>query len=181
MPKGITYIVCASGQSLTRADVNYCQGKGTVIVTNNTYQLAPWADVLWACDKKWWKAYPEAMKFKGRKISVQNSEVEQIKTLDKAGLGLKQVHTGGNSGYQAINWAFIQGAKRIILLGFDMHGTHWHGKHVRGLNNCHPFGQWIKAFNRMAKDFEKTDCEVINCTPDSALECFKKQELRQTI
>ena len=177
----MTFIVCASGQSLTQDDVNYCKGKGKVIVINNTYQLAPWAYALWACDGVWWKAYPEAMKFKGRKLSVQNDQVEKITTIDKAGLGLKKVHTGGNGGYQAINWAFLQGAKKIILLGFDMHGTHWHGLHERGLNNCHPFAQWITAFNRMAKDIEKTDTKVINCTPNSALDCFKKQDLRKTI
>lgn len=176
-----TYIICASGQSLTQEDVNYCRGKGTVIVTNNTYQLAPWADVLWACDLKWWKAYPEAMEFKGRKISVQNDEVEKIQTLDRPGLGLEQVHTGGNSGYQAINWAFLQGATKIVLLGLDMHGTHWHGDHVRGLPNAHPFAKWIKAFDRLAIDLEKQGVEVVNCSLGSKLDCFKKQTLKETI
>lgn len=176
-----TFIICASGQSLTQADVDYCKGKGTVIVINNTYIKAPWADVLYSCDKPWWQEYPEAMEFKGRKISIEFDQVEQIKALDKPGLGLKQIHTGGNSGYQAINWAFLQGAKKIILLGFDMHGTHWHGKHVRGLNKVQPFEKWINAFNRLAKDFEKTDVEVINCTPGTVLNCFTKQKLRKTI
>lgn len=176
-----TFIICASGQSLTQADVNYCKGKGTVIVINTTYKLAPWADVLYSCDKKWWKAYPEAMEFKGRKISVQCKLVEQIKTMDLPGLGLDVVHTGGNSGYQAINWAFLQGAKKIVLLGFDMHGTHWHGDHGRGLPNAHPFAKWIKAFPRLAADLEKQDVEVINCTPGTKLTCFKQQKLRETI
>lgn len=176
-----TFIICASGQSLTQDDVDYCRGKGTVIVTNNTYELAPWADVLWGCDEVWWEKYPEAMDFKGRKISVQYSEVEQIQTLDRPGLGLEQVHTGGNGGYQAINWAYLQGATKIVMLGFDMHGTHWHGKHKRGLGNVHNFKAWIPAFGRLAKDLERQGVDVINCTPGTALHCFKKQDLRETI
>lgn len=121
------------------------------------------------------------MDFKGRKISIQNKAVETVKWDYQDGLGLDRVHTGKNGGHQAINWAYLQGAKRLVLLGFDMHGTHWHGKHSRGLNNAHPFEQWIKAFDQLAGDLEQEQIEVINCTPNTRLTCFKKQDLRQTL
>ena len=49
-----TAVCIASGPSLTQADVDYVRGKARVIVVNNGYLLAPWADVLYAADARWW-------------------------------------------------------------------------------------------------------------------------------
>ncbi|HCZ48509.1 MAG TPA: hypothetical protein DCZ11_05850, partial [Gammaproteobacteria bacterium] len=49
-----------------------------------------------------------------------------------------RIHQGGNSGYQALNLAVLLGAERVILLGYDMHGGHWHGRHGGRLNNPEP-------------------------------------------
>lgn len=55
-------IVCvASGESLTRADVNYCRGKARVLAINDNYRIAPWADWLYACDGRWWDVYGNAV------------------------------------------------------------------------------------------------------------------------
>lgn len=175
-----TYVICASGQSLTQDDVDYCRGKAKVIVINNTYQLAPWAYMLYACDEAWWEKYPEALEFKGRKASIQyrHPKVEFWKQdAPKNGLGKEFIRTGGNSGYQAINLAYLMGAKRIILLGYDMQGTHWHGKHVRCLSNQNDFTQWIAHMNILANALKNEGVEVINCTRQTALTCFKREKL----
>src|SRR5690606_3319410 len=57
-------VVCiASGPSLTADDCEAVkawraqeEGRG-VIVTNTTFRLCPWADVLYALDAAWWKQY----------------------------------------------------------------------------------------------------------------------------
>ena len=179
-----TFIIAASGPSLTKRDVEFCKGKGTLIVINNTYQLAPWADILYACDQVWWHAYPEAIKFKGRKISIQyhHPKVELWPNDGKKfGLGREMIHTGGNSGYQAINLAYLLGATKIILLGYDMQYTqgkaHWHGDHKRGLTQQTAFKQWCNHLGIMAKDLISEGVEVINATRETALECFKRQKL----
>jgi hypothetical protein len=53
-------IVCiASGPSLTREDVDACRGAaGVVLAVNDTITYAPWADVLYACDRRWWQEHP---------------------------------------------------------------------------------------------------------------------------
>lgn len=85
------------------------------------------------------------------------------------------VRTGGNGGYQAIHVAIQSGAKRILLLGFDMHGTHFFGKHPSGLRNTPPetFEKWIPRF----KELMGRGAEIINCTPGSALTCFPTNTL----
>lgn len=99
----------------------------------------------------------------------------------KNGLGLDCVHFGGNSGYQAINLAYLMGAKRIILLGFDCKPVdgkdHWFGQHPNGLIQIQPYQLWMNHFPSLAKDLENRDIEVINCSPDSAIQCFKKMSI----
>jgi hypothetical protein len=178
------FIIAASGPSLTKKDLDFCKGKGTVIVINNTYQLAPWADILYACDNVWWNAYPEAKEFAGRKISIQHNHPDvELWEYEQTGNGLGKslMRTGGNSGFQALNLAYLLGAKKIILLGYDMQYTndlaHWHGDHKRGLTQQTAFEQWINHFNIIAKDLKNEGVEVINATRETALECFKRQRL----
>ena len=166
---------------MTQSDVNYCKDKGTVIVINNTYKLAPWADILWGCDQIWWKLTPDAMNFKGQKHSLEYKKVITHQSKYGDGLGLDLIHCGGNAGYQCINYAYLQGAKEIVLLGFDMHGEHWHGKHKTGLSNIHDFKKWIENFKQLAIDLKERNIKVINCTPKTKLKWFDQKPLRQTI
>ena len=94
-----------------------------------------------------------------------------------SGVGHDCVHFGGNSGYQAMNLAYLWGAKRLVLLGFDCKKVggkdHWFGQHPKGLTQVQPYEIWQKHFEQMAKEFADLGVEVINCSPDSALTCFK--------
>ena len=158
MNKDTRYFICASGASLTQDDINYIKGKGTIIVINNVFKLAPFADILYACDVGWWEAYkPELKDWQGRKISIfyDKEGCELYPYNDRLnGLGETEIHTGGNSGYQAINLAYLLGAKEIILLGYDMKKTnglrHFHGQHTRGLRNNDNYQGWINHMNILA-------------------------------
>ena len=50
-------VIVASGPSLTQEQVDYCQDKADVMVINDNYKLAPWANWLYACDLDWWKLH----------------------------------------------------------------------------------------------------------------------------
>jgi len=65
--------------------------------------------------------------------------------------------------------ARAMGASRILLLGFDMHGTHYFGRHVSPLHNTSAGG-----FKRHIGQFQlwRGGCDVVNCTPGSALTQF---------
>lgn len=90
------------------------------------------------------------------------------------------VRTGGNSGYQAINLAAHLGAKNIILVGFDMKSkdgkSHFFGEH-EGRVSPPPFDGWFENFGSLVEPLKALKVNVINCTPDSALEMFPKAEL----
>jgi len=108
--------------------------------------------------------------------------LNRIEGTRAQGLGKNVIHFGSNGGYQAINLAYLFGAKRIILLGFDMKRgknkkSHWHGEHPGGLNKSLPFHEWLKNFSGLAEDLKAEGIVVENATRDTALECFKKTEL----
>ena len=96
------------------------------------------------------------------------------------------VRTGSTSGYQAVHVAAHTGAARILLCGFDYRHTggekHWHGDHVAGLRNTDPdlWPTWISHFESL-RDQLPAGCEVINCTPGSAITAFRRMDLETAL
>ncbi len=181
-------ICIASGHSLTQEDVDYCRGKGRVYVVNDTHMLCPWADVLYGADAQWWDYHEGVTYFKGERwtcteLTALKYNINHIpyKAQEKWSNSPNWIATGGNSGFQIVNLAEIQGATKIILLGYDMGFTnkkHFFGDHPTVINTTSRYEQWIKRFND-AKPFIKA--EVINCTPNSNLTCFPMMDLRDAI
>lgn len=94
-------------------------------------------------------------------------------------MGKSLIHYNSNSGAQAINLAYLLGASRIILLGYDMGATgntHWFGRHPKGLSTGR-YGNYIPEFTRLAADLSNEGVEVINCTRKTALTQFRRADL----
>ena len=93
------------------------------------------------------------------------------------------MHQGGNSGYQAINLAYLWGATAIVLLGLDCSPSkdgkaHWFGQHGPGLTQRQPFDLWQAKFPRLAQDLKDDGVRVINCSRQTALTCFDRLPLK---
>lgn len=149
------FAVIATGQSLTDDQIDQVQHLPCVAVSN-AYERVPNAIALVSADRKWWEHYRPA--FEGRKFSLAKvPDVEQL-----------SLTMGSNSGLLGMEVAVMLGATSIILLGFDMHGTHYFGPHAQPLRNTteHRFN----AFKQQFSGFKKVP--VFNCTPGSALTCF---------
>ncbi len=189
-------IVClGTGPSLIQTDVDWCRGKATVIAINNAWELAPWADVLYAADEKWWRRFAGVPTFRGLKYSImpkqnQQSTLQEFADIqilgNTGGFGLELepsgLRTGANSGYQAIGLARHLGASRIVLLGYDMHdrhGEHFFGRHPdsHGPN----FALCLAAFPTLVEPLKAAGVSIVNCTPGSALTCFPMAPLRSTL
>ncbi len=181
---GATVSILASGPSMNAAVVDSVHGEPTIAI-NTTFQLAPWATMLYAADGQWWERYRKtALNFAGLKVTLAPEQFPELLTLQRGhlnGLDLDptKVNLGGNSGYQAVCIAATAGAKRINLYGFDMrsdvkHHHHWHGVHPSPLRNHGEsiYERWIKNFNELAPILKSRGVEVVNCTPASALKCF---------
>jgi len=188
---GETFVCIGGGPSLTTADVDAVHGWARVIAINDAYLLAPWADVLYACDAKWWTWHHGVPSFGGPKYSIESSdpvtftEVQVLKNTGITGLELDPtgLRTGINSGYQAINLAVHLGAERILLLGYDMScdGTrsHWFGEHPDAQPS--PYPQMREAFESLVEALQAIGVTVINCSRRTALTTFPCVPLEQEL
>lgn len=191
-------IVClGAGPSLTKADCDYVRGKARVIAINTSIELAPWADVLYACDKKWWrwahddpKRYPNFRRFTGLKYALTSESqrypgVVVLRNTGSAGLELKPdgLKNGRNGGYQAINLAVHLGARRILLLGYDMQRSrgkeHWHGDHPTRTHS--PYTQFRESYTTIVQPLKDAGIEVINCSRETALHAFPEMPLEDAL
>lgn len=191
---GSTWFVIGSGPSLIVEDVERLRGRH-VLVINNNYLLAPWADVLYACDGHWWDWHAERAElkaFKGRKTTrdkeaAERYGLEYIKSIDADGLSRNPgvICEGQNSGIQAINLVYHLGARRVVLLGFDMQETggrkHWHEDYPHGMNirfhNARGEHRFLRYFDAVAADAKEMGLEIINATRETALTCFPRKPL----
>jgi hypothetical protein len=184
-------IVCvAGGPSLTVADVEYCRDKADVMVVNNGYVIAPFAKWMYGCDYRFWEVYESTWReFAGERWTrdpdaAERWDLKWIQSSAGKGLSLdpKLIHEGENGGYQVINLAFHFGAKRILLLGYDMNGLgHWFGKHEGGLQDATDFSHRVPHFTQLAADLKAVGVEVINCTRDTALTCFPRSTIQEVL
>jgi hypothetical protein len=194
---GETCAVLGCGPSLSREVCERLRGRCRLIAVNNAGidtidsttgalepALAPWADVLYASDAKWWRAYRErAMAFAGLKISRVNglnwADLHTLSISTRQPFDARPTHlaNASNSGTEAIHVAAHFGAARILLFGFDMREVgkrrHYFGSHPPPLNSQGRFAKWIGATQRLAAALARQGQLVINCTPGSALRGLK--------
>ena len=159
---GETVVILATGPSLNEEQMNYvshsrAQGGCRVLTINNSYQLAPWADIHVACNDNWWDYYwkndevlrnMKADKWTRYKHQADEFGISYIDSVDKVGLSKDQsvVHINKGSGPLAINIAVLYGFKKIILLGHDMkYAKDYDGKKKKtGSTPRHYFGEYPK-------------------------------------
>jgi hypothetical protein len=196
-PRWSQCIVAATGPSLTPLVADRCAG-WPVVAVNDAYRLIPSAPVLYACDPDWWELHQGCPDFAGEKWSSHDplNNNDKLAVARRYGLRLvggrdgegfsfdpSAIHYGSNSGFQAINLALLMGARRILLVGFDMHsrgGRHFFGDHPEPLSNWMQFESLVPTFRRAARLLPPS-IQIINCTPGSALDCFPRLLLEEAL
>lgn len=201
---GATVVIIGGGSSLTPEDVDYVGVRASarrlerrhlksdapeirVIAIKEAIELAPWADVLYACDDKWWyhhKGYPF---FAGTKYALEPQrwawpDVQVLRNTGDEGLETDPagLRTGHNSGYQAVNLAVHHGATKIVLLGFDM----WSGPEGRqnwfykpGLHIDSPYPIFLMRFAALAEPLKQAGVHVVNASRFTVMNSFPRVSL----
>jgi len=189
MWEGKTVAVMASGPSMSQAVADAVSHLPRIVV-NTTYRLARCADIVYASDAKWWKANHDALLSPGLRVSIEASRGRIPADLPSGIVVLRNTGREGydpdpgaartinNSGAVALQIAVKAGAARVLLFGFDMRGEHWHGPHPRRLGNpSSPFlARCVIGFRTLARALP-SHVDVVNFSPTSALDCFRKASL----
>jgi hypothetical protein len=191
-----TCIVAATGASLTSDIAEQCRGQW-VIAVNDAYRLLPFARTLYAADVEWWQVHNGCPDFAGEKLTCSlEGRVDHkgrrrlckqygLSTIPgKRGAGFaldgKHIHFGSNSTFQAVNVALLRGAGVVIIVGLDLHGSHFFGKHPKPLRDSGRHDMFIRRF-REARNINK-NLHIINATPGSALSgCYPIMTLAEAL
>jgi hypothetical protein len=196
--EGETIAIIGSGPSAKQANIDALKDRAKIIAINESWQLAPWANMLYACDGNWWKLHDGLRKFKGIKVSYDIEacnlyrDIKRIfipdRKSDKILLEpLGHVGAGGNSGFQALNLAVQFGGSRILLIGYDMRvdlGEHWHPRHRMPLSNPHPndnLPRWRAAIDKAYELLSSLGIKVINCSSVSMLKAYPKMTVEEAL
>lgn len=170
-----TFAILATGPSMSQAVADSVRGRCGVIVISDAYRLAPWADALVSTDAMWWKEHLDAVKFAGRKFcGAKFAGVEQIMLSAPS----PPFPPGSNSGLQGMRVAVgVFHATKLLLLGFDMRGSHFFGPHKPPLRNTNEKRMQVHR----QQFFRWRVCPVVNCTPGSALKCFPMGNIEEEL
>jgi hypothetical protein len=173
-----------------------------VIGINVTYLIGNWIDMIFFGDNGFYLANRVGLaKFPGLKVScnAQSGKDGFVKCMERdtnhpRGISVRPGHVSwnGNSGAAAISIATQAGAKRIMLLGFDMKlsddsSQHFHDVYKRGkITNEKqlmrlPFERHLRGFPEIEKDAKAMGIEILNVSPNSAIANFPKFTLKELI
>lgn len=148
------------------------RGRCKVIAVSDSYRLAPWADALVSSDRGWWRLHdPE---FAGRKFAgVPVNGIDRIERFEGN-------VSGSNSGLIAIRVAVeVFKATKVLLLGYDMGGSHFFGDHPAPLRNTKPAR--FEVFKKQFAEYRPKGVRITNCTPGSALTCYPMARLEDVL
>jgi hypothetical protein len=194
--RGGTVLCLGSGPSLKLEDVEHARSRvDATIAVNDAWTLAPWATAIMASDAGWWIHNACMKQFPGLKFCLEKSaalhckNVVVLKRTGDEGLELDPtgLRTCRNSGGAAINLAVHFGAKRIVLLGYDMstpHGLkreHFFGQHKFPLRGGSPYPMFRETFRKMTQPLIDAGVQVVNCSRYTELDAFPTRALEEEL
>jgi len=203
MWKGQDVVVIGGGPSVADTDLSLIHNH-RVIGVNTAYQLGEWIDILFFGDLKWWEWHRETLRtWPGlivtncpthvytfpRKRVLQTNRILDWQKEDPSIISWNY-----NSGYAAIHLAFLLGAKRIILIGFDMvprvenrqEKFHWHEEHPapHELRTCNKhFRTFLTRTENVAQGLAESKVEIFNTNVHSMIpsSSFPKLPLKDVL
>lgn len=187
-------VIVATGPSLT-VDVvtTLYEYKDSYVFfgCNDAYRAVPFLDEHYALDHTWWDFHKNSANSMGKEASwcgwldiCRDLNLQYVGGRDKEGLSLdnEAIHWGDNSGFQVLNLAVLMGCTKFILVGFNMgvpegEKKHFFGDHPKQCIQNSPWEGFKKSFQYVADMQPEIAKEIVNCTPKTALQCFRIGDL----
>jgi hypothetical protein len=191
---GATFVIAATGPSFRVEDADRaCRSevRPRFIAINEAALALPAADVAYAYHVEFWDKHDGLPDFAGIKFSADPKVAKRypdVRVLEFTGesgfepepSGLRH---GRNSGHAAINLAVHLGAKRIVLLGYDMkkdgERIHYYPDAPKAKRDQHIFDQWLRHLASLEQPLAQRGIQVINCSRETALTTFPRQTIEE--
>jgi hypothetical protein len=187
--------VLGGGPSLAQCDLSVInEDIESVIAVNSAYKEVLKAGLegglLFFTDTGWWNSHPEVLaEWLPRRIVTLSRTAKrdapfQVHRIQHAvpshgfpDYGASAVRWGRSSGHTAVALAVALGAKRIILLGFDMRvvdgRSHFHTEKADATSPG-VYEGYVRDFAGWNAAAKEIGVEIVNATPGSALDEFEK-------
>jgi len=175
-----------------------------VMGINVAFLLGEWVDVVhfgdggfYLANKALLDAFPK-VKVTCHPEVIKRKDVFDVKYVPRAQHHPRGISDRGrtvswnlNSGACGINLAYWLGVKLVYLLGFDMNVVegvqHWHRHYAKDKTpkardpKKLPFKRHLECFPMIAKDAARLGMEIINVSPNSKIESFKRVKLSDVL
>lgn len=198
--EGQTVFIIGGGPSVSRTNLKLIKDR-PVLGCNDAFRLGTWVDWNLFCDRRWWMwNWHDLEKWPNRERAIcivpqlleeRNCNWPWLKILrrDEArfGLSVEQDTLCWNRGCggAAINAAYLLGASKIVLIGFDMRvveGKHnYHDHHKKEERPQIYQGSMIPFLKPMADAMKVTGLQIANATPGSAMNLFPVVRLEELL
>lgn len=204
--EGHTVACIGTGPSLTMDQVDAARERGMMLFgCNRTFQDVPDLAVLYAINEAFWAHYwfqglceYPAEKWTANPQVAEKYRINYVREQNEPGLSRDPgyIHHGHGSGYTLVNLAYLMGAERIVLLGYDLRYAPDYNGFDREIGSAprHYFGEYpssmqhwpkMQVVNGVHRELvelyrsieEQGLVEIVNCTPGSAIDCFERADI----
>lgn len=173
-----------------------------VIGVNGAFRIGNWIDIVTFGDPSWFLENRQRLR-SFPKIKVGFCDVaesrryinDEVKYVPRYGAKISGITEkknlicwNKNTGFASINLAYHLGAKRIILVGFDMDvdslgRQHWHSFYRRNAAppKKSPFPRHLKHAPAVKQDADRLGIKIINASPNSKITVFEKSTVKEIL
>lgn len=188
--------IIGGGSSLDKFDWELLRPEWTIGCNDAYLHGSDICNICFFGDVDWWKRHHRQLESyrspeKGSVFThcnhLKKDKTSWLWKMNREPQGLHRNSLGWNknTGTGAINLALILGAKRVFLLGFDMHlsndgRSNWHTNNINKPNEK-VYPKFLKSFKYVLRDLpiKFPGREIINVTDDSNLDCFPKRGVKE--
>lgn len=202
--EGQTVFVIGGGPSLQDQDLSGIHDK-PVLGINFAATLGRWVDVVYGMDRIFWAGRPDEESDEGfihwlRRVEhpcwrvspcralAPYKDIKILKVEQRLGIDTRPGYVANwkHSGHGAINLAVNLGAKRIVLLGFDMRhdperGHNWHEWSPKEPPKDVYEEGFVSVLESTVEPLEELGVEVVNATPRTNLDLWPTVTLREEL
>lgn len=195
--------ILGGGPSLRGFDFERLKGRFHVLAVNGTIFDVPWAAAGFSLDRlamrEWWPRFCAEVQMPLH-FAVPNPWLLNIEGTPAPNMlfyrrvarasfikNRGEIASGGTSGFGAVNLAWLKGARKIVLFGFDYGATEG-GWHHNPQHYAFEYRQvdanwqkWARNFHNVARRLTAEKVEVINASPLSRITAFPKMTIDEVL
>ena len=200
--------IVGTGPSLKGFDFSRFDMPGVrVLAVKESVWDLPFADTVFGLDRPW--IVRQEQKLRNctiSKVFAVEPEIRRCPAIEGAlyllrvrrgGKGfsedVEEIESGGNSGFGAVNYAYLKRARRIVLFGFDYQpGPHYcqeryhteigfTGKYATQStdHNARYWINWGTVFNEVRGQIDRAGVLILNASPTSTVSAFPKVSIEE--